>query len=1164
MTALNNRKIVSNSFNNGLDLDSNPMVISNDCLTNCLNGTLITHNGNEFILQNDMGNGRVESAGLPPGYVPVGMKEFGGIVYVASKNVLTGDCQIGTFPSPERNIGADEIEGFTIPPVPTIVDFCQGDEIVNDTITTRIYPNPLKPGDKFKVNIPNTEINKTILQYELGVKTGTGIESRQWIIWNVDDALAFANDENYPPSNYEENSKGELYLITKVKMPHDIDLQLIAINNDSELVYTISGEANQHIYYKIQDVEQFAYLDQNGNLQITKQLEPGVKTVTISVSPIISYKIDSNNTVQYKIKSMTKTMTTDIELEKKGINLNQWRYSYNEARNQLELTYGFSGGLNTKYVQFNFYQYQDLTEEFGGITTIEADAKSSYSGQFTDLITNLIPHSLYMCEIVCKSTKTAQDVQGTFYKLVWTNDLFNQFNLSQEQFDLGYINLKTYIDGNTDIDNPIAMTKEPPEDGNDASPKVYGDKGTEKFEFSVKFSKNIKFKPYYYLTVDGLDKLPFDGSLLKSEANKELSRNDSKIQVRYTIKSNNTTVVQEGFGIDSSIAELTPKEINTGGDIRDISIYSTYYFHAQGKDVEGTIVANAYVITKYLDETKTPESGQLTDMQKIFGSDDGIALGLCIATGQDQRSSGSSKNDDLITSYGLLHLNNNVKSGDDFEGEGSTLQNYYTATSRDYDKADRDWKSVINGQIVNPIRNYYEGYVPPICCIGSFRKYDWNYGGTWMDGKDKNEFGGQIGWQWMDYTLASNYSSTFKYNSNKSITTEPYKIGGGYRNYIIPLWSDGESYKILIDSATLLDKDLEPLAHPKESAVHPAYGKSIVEPLKNIFKQLYVHDPKLKEPIVSEYAIADSDNFSYTKEISGDIVIKEIIKFNDSIRTSDKYNYDLYNTNSNIYLYRPNNKIDKAVKAFLGVEKIPSDFIIPQILFDFPDIVENEYQINVPACNVNSIINAFKTANNPNATPSSGVILEYIDDNNVRHLKQKQGDGESDFQINDIYIKDPNSDDFYSIQHEKMANEYLEYTYTPICKDENTQTWGIKIGDLAQYLTVGETKDSRRNKYKVIYLGQNCGMESKDFEQNKNLKDTDYSKLPYIGLIHADTRGGDKKDYSEQYPFSFVKGYYLKKRDTRNAQQCVPLMLFADRDRIRLSKNVNNNDYKQP
>ena len=41
------------------------------------------------MLQNDMGNGRVETAFLPPGYVPVGMKEHGGIIYVASYNPIT-------------------------------------------------------------------------------------------------------------------------------------------------------------------------------------------------------------------------------------------------------------------------------------------------------------------------------------------------------------------------------------------------------------------------------------------------------------------------------------------------------------------------------------------------------------------------------------------------------------------------------------------------------------------------------------------------------------------------------------------------------------------------------------------------------------------------------------------------------------------------------------------------------------------------------------------------------------------------------------------------------------------------------------------------------------------------------------------------------------------
>jgi len=41
-------------------MDTHPMVQGNDTLTDCLNGTLITMNGDEVILQNDMGNRRVD------------------------------------------------------------------------------------------------------------------------------------------------------------------------------------------------------------------------------------------------------------------------------------------------------------------------------------------------------------------------------------------------------------------------------------------------------------------------------------------------------------------------------------------------------------------------------------------------------------------------------------------------------------------------------------------------------------------------------------------------------------------------------------------------------------------------------------------------------------------------------------------------------------------------------------------------------------------------------------------------------------------------------------------------------------------------------------------------------------------------------------------------
>lgn len=95
----------TNQFQKGLQLDTNPMVQGNDTLTDCLNGTIVTMNGNEVILQNDMGNRRVDMAFLQSGYQPVGIKEYGGVIYVASYNPITNKSQLGSFPSPQRLIG---------------------------------------------------------------------------------------------------------------------------------------------------------------------------------------------------------------------------------------------------------------------------------------------------------------------------------------------------------------------------------------------------------------------------------------------------------------------------------------------------------------------------------------------------------------------------------------------------------------------------------------------------------------------------------------------------------------------------------------------------------------------------------------------------------------------------------------------------------------------------------------------------------------------------------------------------------------------------------------------------------------------------------------------------------------------------------------------------
>ena len=97
-------KKATNKFTKGLVMDFSPENTQNEILTHALNATLLTFNGNELSLQNDMGNARVETAFLPEGYMPVGTCEYGGIIYIVSYNPLENKSQIGCFPSPERNI----------------------------------------------------------------------------------------------------------------------------------------------------------------------------------------------------------------------------------------------------------------------------------------------------------------------------------------------------------------------------------------------------------------------------------------------------------------------------------------------------------------------------------------------------------------------------------------------------------------------------------------------------------------------------------------------------------------------------------------------------------------------------------------------------------------------------------------------------------------------------------------------------------------------------------------------------------------------------------------------------------------------------------------------------------------------------------------------------
>lgn len=135
-----------NEFKDGLNLDLHPLVTPKTVLTDNINGTFITYNGNEFCLQNDRGNKKV--AELTPGYTPIGVKEHNGILYIVSvKNVGTQQepdwrTEIGTFPSLENTATLNDEDFYEIE-----LDFDKEDVYIEQTDSWIRAYKPLKIGE---------------------------------------------------------------------------------------------------------------------------------------------------------------------------------------------------------------------------------------------------------------------------------------------------------------------------------------------------------------------------------------------------------------------------------------------------------------------------------------------------------------------------------------------------------------------------------------------------------------------------------------------------------------------------------------------------------------------------------------------------------------------------------------------------------------------------------------------------------------------------------------------------------------------------------------------------------------------------------------------------------------------------------------------------------
>ena len=261
------KQVAINTFEGGLMMDQNPLTSKNNVLQSALNATLITMNGDDYVLQNDMGNGRVESAYLPSGYVPIGVVSYGGIVYVASCNPLTGYGQIGSFPSPERNVESQSING-------TGVTIQTDDFFTNQTIAHLIVKkllfngNIIRPGDlyglyglysKTNTGYKQNDPFSNLVTYKLAVQDSSGnlryIEETPETLTDlssttpstnlVDSYRNAININNY--KSFDSKIAGQVYLVGILNTIQYIDVN---VTNILKVDTTYSLNLEIKVYYQ--------------------------------------------------------------------------------------------------------------------------------------------------------------------------------------------------------------------------------------------------------------------------------------------------------------------------------------------------------------------------------------------------------------------------------------------------------------------------------------------------------------------------------------------------------------------------------------------------------------------------------------------------------------------------------------------------------------------------------------------------------------------------------------------------------------------------------------------------------------------------------------------------------------------------------------------------
>lgn len=289
----------TNTFSGGLNQDLNSIATKNTLLTDSKNMTFITFNGNEMSMQNDMGNtkliyqqtdddgnktGDVVDVALSEGFVPVGMKEHGGILYIASYNKARSMGEIGTFPSPEYNTESTlkvldsnfDLYIDKIVPIFNKEDYIEAGDCLIDYCFLGLNLDliTLSQNDRkiYTYKILNTLNGNDITKYcsNLKLDNGTAIinltqlynekNKKIYIGYNngVSDIILAAFDG----TNIKYGHGNQSILTNKIYTYSNTNVQFWMYNNKGEYILYIHNYDKYDVFYKTKD--------EKGNIEYNK------------------------------------------------------------------------------------------------------------------------------------------------------------------------------------------------------------------------------------------------------------------------------------------------------------------------------------------------------------------------------------------------------------------------------------------------------------------------------------------------------------------------------------------------------------------------------------------------------------------------------------------------------------------------------------------------------------------------------------------------------------------------------------------------------------------------------------------------------------------------------------------------------------------------------